>query len=168
MSTNNYHQPSNITILLHKCSSVGMNLANLPCNSGDRPSSLSMSCPGASYQTTRFGPSMLLRSCVQRVDRLVLQHAGCQKRRLYWPGWSSPAVSHGPRYAAGPPQGLRYWPNFVTEAEGRELTRVLDAGDWLEHLQCRAQQFFGLVYYQGQPPKPTRRGPNLTQPATTA
>ncbi|CAE7721313.1 ALKBH8 [Symbiodinium sp. CCMP2456] len=47
------------------------------------------------------------------------------------------------------PVGLRYWPNFITEAEEAELIQAVDGpgAAWLRKIR-RAQQFFGLVYYQ--------------------
>ena len=60
--------------------------------------------------------------------------------------WSLPSLEIGPKHANCLPEGLRYADNFISEAEELELVRVL--GDhWLDNL-IRAQQFFGLVYYQ--------------------
>ncbi|CAJ1375411.1 unnamed protein product [Effrenium voratum] len=50
---------------------------------------------------------------------------------------------------------MRYCPNFISRAEEQELDKLLEAGPWqfladarLRHIKSRAQQFFGLVYYQ--------------------
>jgi len=65
--------------------------------------------------------------------------------------WAAPVLEFG-RTFKGPqeaPAGLRYWPDFVTPAEEAELQRVVDGegSAWVRHIR-RAQQFFGLVYYQ--------------------
>mmetsp|Transcript_3754 Transcript_3754/g.13891 ORF Transcript_3754/g.13891 Transcript_3754/m.13891 type:complete len:343 (-) Transcript_3754:193-1221(-) len=65
--------------------------------------------------------------------------------------WSPPVVTfgqklHGPREV---PQGLRYCPDFISTEEETELLRAVD-GDgsaWMRQIR-RAQQFFGVVYYQ--------------------
>lgn len=65
--------------------------------------------------------------------------------------WVPPAASYGKQFQ-GPqqlPGGLRYLPSFVSSAEEAELLEVLDGSGsrWERHIR-RAQQFFGLVYYQ--------------------
>jgi len=65
--------------------------------------------------------------------------------------WTDPGVTFGAHYR-GPrtvPSGLRYCENFVDASEEADLLRVLDGegAQWQRHIR-RAQQFFGLVYYQ--------------------
>jgi len=64
--------------------------------------------------------------------------------------WSQPSAVYGHRFKLPQklPQGLRYCAEFISEAEERELDRLLSSGPWLRHIKSRAQQFFGLVYYQ--------------------
>ena len=61
--------------------------------------------------------------------------------------WSQPAVEIGPKHGEQLPAGLRYAENFVSEAEEEELLAALNGKPWRDNL-IRAQQFFGLVYYQ--------------------
>lgn len=68
-----------------------------------------------------------------------------------WSGWSSPLVTFGERFR-GPhevPSGLRYCRDFVDPQEEADLIHVLDGKNsaWMRQIR-RAQQFFGLVYYQ--------------------
>lgn len=70
---------------------------------------------------------------------------------VFAPSWTVPIVSFGERYQ-GPlevPEGLRYCTDFVTAAEEEELLSVIDGpgSRWMRYIR-RAQQFFGLVYYQ--------------------
>lgn len=61
--------------------------------------------------------------------------------------WRPPALEVGRHFAGRcPPEGLRYAADFVAPDE--ELELVLSEGPWLGHLKSRAQQFFGLIYYQ--------------------
>eukprot|EP00439_Symbiodinium_sp_Y106_P019020 s5576_g2.t1 len=62
----------------------------------------------------------------------------------------APSAVYGHRFKLPQklPQGLRYCAEFISEAEERELDRLLSSGPWLRHIKSRAQQFFGLVYYQ--------------------
>ncbi|CAE7357416.1 ALKBH8 [Symbiodinium natans] len=65
--------------------------------------------------------------------------------------WAAPHTVFGSRLR-GPkqlPVGLRYWPNFITKGEEAELLQAVDGpgAAWLRKIR-RAQQFFGLVYYQ--------------------
>lgn len=76
----------------------------------------------------------------------------------HW-SWSAPSVEFGPKHADRLPEGLRYVTDFVSPEEEAELVEVLQRGDWLTHL-IRAQQFFGLVYYQ------TRHDLATLQPGT--
>lgn len=63
--------------------------------------------------------------------------------------WSSPTVQLGPRCRVKSlPDGLYYCRDFISVEEEKEITKTLDAGEWWTHLSARAQQFFGLVYYQ--------------------
>ncbi|CAE7376014.1 unnamed protein product, partial [Symbiodinium necroappetens] len=64
--------------------------------------------------------------------------------------WSQPSAVYGHRFKLSQklPQGLRYCADFISEAEERELDQLLSTGPWLRHIKSRAQQFFGLVYYQ--------------------
>ena len=73
--------------------------------------------------------------------------------------WSDPAVEVGPKHGPSMPEGLRYIRDFVTCSEEEELVAITEQGDWLSHL-IRAQQFFGLVYYQ------TRHDMASLQPAS--
>lgn len=68
----------------------------------------------------------------------------------FFAAWSAPSVCYGPNFgdAREIPKGVRYQREFVTCAEERELVAAMDVGPWLGHLKSRAQQFFGLVYYQ--------------------
>merc|ERR1740115_44443 len=43
---------------------------------------------------------------------------------------------------------MRYCRDFISEGEQGELMEVLNEGPWLHNLKSRAQQYFGLVYYQ--------------------
>ena len=74
--------------------------------------------------------------------------------------WSDPVVDVGPNHGPSLPEGLRYIRDFVTCSEEAELVAAMDEGEWLTHL-IRAQQFFGLVYYQ------TRHHMASLQPAST-
>ena len=74
--------------------------------------------------------------------------------------WSDPVVEVGPNHGPSLPEGLRYIRDFVTCSEEAELVAAMDEGEWLTHL-IRAQQFFGLVYYQ------TRHDMASLQPAST-
>lgn len=65
--------------------------------------------------------------------------------------WSVPEVTFGDNFK-GPrevPQGLRYCADFVSSDEEAEVLHALDGegSAWARHIR-RAQQFFGLVYYQ--------------------
>ena len=65
--------------------------------------------------------------------------------------WCPPVATFGRRWP-GPcevPKGLLYQPRFVTPSEQQELLQVLDGPGacWMRKIR-RAQQFFGLVYYQ--------------------
>ncbi|CAJ1331360.1 unnamed protein product [Effrenium voratum] len=69
--------------------------------------------------------------------------------------WSLPHARFGQRFHPELPSGMRYCPNFISRAEEQELDKLLEAGPWqfladarLRHIKSRAQQFFGLVYYQ--------------------
>lgn len=65
--------------------------------------------------------------------------------------WQLPVVTFG-QQLRGPrvvPEGLTYCPDFISPEEEAELLRTVD-GDgsaWKRHIR-RAQQFFGVVYYQ--------------------
>ncbi|CAE7732786.1 ALKBH8, partial [Symbiodinium pilosum] len=64
--------------------------------------------------------------------------------------WTQPSAVYGHRFKLNGrlPEGLRYCPEFITESEEKELDELLSSGPWLRHIKSRAQQFFGLVYYQ--------------------
>ncbi|CAE8634067.1 unnamed protein product, partial [Polarella glacialis] len=63
--------------------------------------------------------------------------------------WTTPCAIYGDRFEQGRiPEGLSYCPDFVTEAEEAELDEMMKQGPWMRHIKSRAQQFFGLVYYQ--------------------
>jgi len=68
----------------------------------------------------------------------------------FFAAWSGPSVRFGLNFrdAHHIPKGVRYQHEFVTSEEETELVGAVDAGLWLGHLKSRAQQFFGLVYYQ--------------------
>eukprot|EP00931_Biecheleriopsis_adriatica_P114951 TRINITY_DN90817_c0_g1_i1.p1 TRINITY_DN90817_c0_g1~~TRINITY_DN90817_c0_g1_i1.p1 ORF type:complete len:311 (-),score=52.23 TRINITY_DN90817_c0_g1_i1:22-903(-) len=64
--------------------------------------------------------------------------------------WSAPVVSYGKRLRGTQevPEGLRYCVDFVSPAEESELLQIMDNdSSWMRQIR-RAQQFFGLVYYQ--------------------
>ncbi|CAE7531696.1 ALKBH7 [Symbiodinium sp. CCMP2456] len=64
------------------------------------------------------------------------------------PLWPRAVYGHRFKLPQKLPQGLRYCADFISEAEERELDQLLSTGPWLRHIKSRAQQFFGLVYYQ--------------------
>ncbi|CAJ1415383.1 unnamed protein product [Effrenium voratum] len=65
--------------------------------------------------------------------------------------WSAPVVTYGSRLSVPRevPAGLRYCPDFITKEEEAEVMLALDGpgAAWMRQIR-RAQQFFGLVYYQ--------------------
>lgn len=65
--------------------------------------------------------------------------------------WSAPVMTFGDSFQGvrEAPPGLRYCRDFVTVGEEAELLKVLDGqgASWMCHIR-RAQQFFGLIYYQ--------------------
>lgn len=91
-----------------------------------------------------------MASCLE----LLASLAGRQKRlEATWsktglsPAGCLPHAVFGSNFVGGLPEGLQYWPEFITPEEESALVVMLDAGDWLTHLLSRKQQFFGLVYY---------------------
>jgi alkylated DNA repair dioxygenase AlkB len=63
--------------------------------------------------------------------------------------WVTPTVIRGDNFHGPLPGGLRYIRDFITPEEEAELDECMGQGDhWLRHLRSRAQQFFGLIYYQ--------------------
>eukprot|EP00927_Polykrikos_kofoidii_P062449 TRINITY_DN57261_c0_g1_i1.p1 TRINITY_DN57261_c0_g1~~TRINITY_DN57261_c0_g1_i1.p1 ORF type:complete len:395 (-),score=58.68 TRINITY_DN57261_c0_g1_i1:9-1193(-) len=83
--------------------------------------------------------------------------------------WPEPVIRFGSRFQGRRevPRGLRYCADFVSRDEEAEILAVLDEGcgaSWVRHIR-RAQQFFGLKYYQTsqdvpalQPTSPTAVG----------
>ncbi|CAK9008361.1 unnamed protein product [Durusdinium trenchii] len=63
--------------------------------------------------------------------------------------WTEPCAHYGHRFHSKKlPEGLRYCREFITSAEEDGLDQLLSDGPWLRHIKSRAQQFFGLVYYE--------------------
>jgi len=64
---------------------------------------------------------------------------------------SAPVVSFGTAYKGPckPPSGIEYYRDFINDKEELELMSVIDgpSSAWTRHIR-RAQQFFGLVFYQ--------------------
>ncbi|CAE8679670.1 unnamed protein product [Polarella glacialis] len=100
------------------------------------------------------------RASATRACAAVVSAAAAALRGSTWRGlavWSEPVVSFGERFQGHKvPAGLRYCPDFVSAEEQAELLQVLDGGatnlflgrrTWTRNIR-RAQQFFGLIYYQ--------------------
>lgn len=63
--------------------------------------------------------------------------------------WIEPFAHYGHRFDSKKlPEGLRYCRDFITSTEETGLDQLLSSGPWLRHIKSRAQQFFGLVYYE--------------------
>jgi len=86
----------------------------------------------------------------------------------YVPNWSPPVVIFGKRFRGSPevPSGLQYFRDFVGAEEELELVQTCDgkSAAWMRHIR-RAQQFFGLVYYQTSQVLPALQ-PTQDSPAT--
>jgi len=92
-----------------------------------------------------------LVGCAYRTRGVVVKNAFAQVQSLAPASWTEPSVTFGAHFQ-GPrsvPSGLQYCANFISASEEADLLRVLDGegGQWQRHIR-RAQQFFGLVYYQ--------------------
>merc|ERR1719195_827145 len=93
----------------------------------------------------------VLVGCSRRSRGMVARSAFSHVTSLAPISWTEPAVTFGSRFR-GPhelPSGLQYCPNFIDVSEETDLLHVLDGrgAQWQRHIR-RAQQFFGLVYYQ--------------------
>lgn len=62
--------------------------------------------------------------------------------------WCQPEYIQGSVHQTGIPSGLRYCRDWISKEEEAELDQILSEGEWLRILYSRAQQFFGVVYYQ--------------------